>query len=127
MIQIITLHNFNHYMGNAMQSKGNAPTAAQKKWREQVRKYASEAAGEPMQIHHPIGTGKGAKHNKVHIGHWWIIACDEQSHKDIHAGVFGHDRKNVEKRQFNFLITMLPDSVERPPQEAIEAIRNYSR
>ena len=67
-----------------MRSKGNAPTAAQKRWMESVRGLGSVISGEPAVIHHPVGaTGK---HNKVHIGHWWIIPLTDAEHRALHNG-----------------------------------------
>lgn len=83
-----------------MRSKGNAPTAAQKRWREAVRELGSVISGEPAVIHHPVGaTGK---HNKVDIGHWWVIPLTDEEHKALHAGeTFGHEsRKEFEKSAF---------------------------
>ena len=37
-----------------------------------LREIGEVISGEPMQIHHPVGVA--AKHHKVHIGHWWVIA-----------------------------------------------------
>jgi hypothetical protein len=103
-----------------MRSKGNAPSATQKRWLDAV---ASLSPG--MQIHHPVGIT--AKHNKVHIGHWWLVPVDEQSHRDIHAGVFGKDRKVLEKRIFEANLEALEGSPDYPPQDAIDAIRDYHR
>lgn len=106
-----------------MQSKGNAPSAAQKRWREAVRDAGSKESGEKMQIHHPVGAT--AKHNKVHIGHWWVIPVDEQSHKDLHAGLLGKGRKTVEKQVFSNVVKHLYNHPDRPPLEALDAIMDY--
>ena len=48
-------------------------------------------------VHH--ATDRTMKHNKVPIGHWWLVPCiDEQSHRAIHA--MGHCRKPHEKKMF---------------------------
>ena len=78
-----------------------------------------------IQIHHPVGVT--AKHDKVHIGHWWIIPVDEQVHKDIHAGRFGKDRKTLEKSIFENILDALKDHPDYPPQDAIDAIQAYHR
>lgn len=75
-----------------MQSK-NQPTAEQKRFRENLRALYDEHC----QIHHCVGTT--GKHNKVHIGHWWILALDEHGHKWIHAS--GKDRKRLEKLHYH--------------------------
>tara|TARA_R110000782_G_C14577782_1_gene388154 strand:- start:212 stop:538 length:327 start_codon:yes stop_codon:yes gene_type:complete len=107
-------------------SKGNAPTAAQIRWREAVRTL-DEASAPYLEIHHPVGaTGK---HNKQKIGHWWVCAVDEQSHKDIHAGVFGADRKLIEKRLFDVSYTLLLEQgfPDMPPPLVYDAIMGYHR
>lgn len=104
-----------------MQSKNNAPSAAQKRWREAVR----ELDGGGLEIHHPVGVT--AKHNKVHIGHWWVIAVDPQAHKDIHAGKFGKARKAVEKSIFANVLDALKGHADYPPIEVTNAIMNYQR
>tara|TARA_R110002096_G_scaffold155159_1_gene319506 strand:+ start:733 stop:1068 length:336 start_codon:yes stop_codon:yes gene_type:complete len=109
-----------------MRSKGNAPTAAQKRWREAVRDLGSIISGEPAVIHHPVGaTGK---HNKVAIGHWWVIPLTDAEHKALHAGeTFGYEsRKALEKATFS-LVEM---QIEYFPQLALDrdvsvAIQDY--
>jgi hypothetical protein len=83
-----------------MRSKGNSPTAKQKQWRETVRGLGSILSGDDAIIHHPVGaTGK---HNKVHIGNWWLVPLTNDEHLALHAGVcFGHaSRKEFEKAAF---------------------------
>lgn len=66
-----------------MQSKGNAPTAAQIKWREEVRALGCIVGmekGPHIQIHHVLGAT--AKHNKVAIGHWYILPLTPWAHLD---------------------------------------------
>ena len=107
-----------------MKSKGNAPTAAQKRWREAVRELEGDSG---LEIHHPVGvTGK---HNKQKIGHWWVVAVDEQAHKDIHAGKFGADRKMIEKHLFDACYTALLDQgcPDMPPPLVYDAIMDYHR
>lgn len=67
-----------------MQSKNNAPTAAQKRWREAARELGSVISGGPAVIHHPVGV-KG-RHNKIDIGHWWVIPLTDEEHKALHNG-----------------------------------------
>lgn len=83
-----------------MRSKGNAPTAQQKRWRELVRRLGSILTGDDAVIHHCVGVTR--KHNKVHIGHWWIIPLTNEQHLALHAGeTFGFDsRKEFEKDAF---------------------------
>ena len=63
-----------------MQSKGNAPNAAQKRWRERVRGLGCIVGSPgPVEIHHPIG--QSGKHNKVAIGHAWILPLGHEAHE----------------------------------------------
>lgn len=88
-----------------MRSK-NAPTAAQKRWREAVRELGSVISGGPAVIHHPVGCS--GKHNKIEIGHWWLIPLTDEEHKALHAGTIdlshtpwaGMTRKEFEKDCF---------------------------
>ncbi len=64
-----------------MQSKGNAPTTAQKEWREEVRELGCIISGEKggIEIHHVLGAT--AKHNKVPIGHEFILPLTPWYHR----------------------------------------------
>ena len=104
-----------------MQSKGNAPTAQQKRWLQAVAELSPG-----MQIHHPVGATAKIK-GVGNIGHWWLVPVDEISHRDIHAGIFGKDRKVLEKRIFEANLAELKDFADCPPQEVIDAIRNYHK
>jgi len=109
-----------------MQSKGNAPSAAQKRWREAVRGLGSVISGEPAVIHHAVGvTGK---HNKIAIGHWWILPLTDDEHKSLHAGeAFGcGNRKRFEKIQFERIIRTIC-VVPIPPHDVCKAISGYHR
>jgi hypothetical protein len=111
-----------------MQSKNNAPTAAQKRWREAVRDLGSVISGGPAVIHHPVGvTGK---HNKVHIGHWWVIPLTDEEHKALHNGTLdvNEDRKGWEKFMFSrTCMQLMGQCTDFPPDEAIYAIQDYRR
>lgn len=117
-----------------MQSKGNAPTAAQKRWREAVRELGSVISGGPAVIHHPIGvTGK---HNKIDIGHWWVIPLTDSEHKALHDGeTFGYgSRKEFEKDKYDDLIWRIASVVGElgsldyaPPFDVSLAIMDYHR
>ena len=101
-----------------MQSKGNAPTAEQKRFRENLRSIFPGTV-----IHHCVGaTGK---HNKVAIGHWWIIALTPEEHIKVHSGI--SERKSLEKNEFAhqmeryfFYYRRMP-----VPDEVLEAIEDY--
>ena len=108
-----------------MRSKGNAPTMEQKRWRESVRELGSVISGEPAIIHHPVGAS--GKHNKVHIGHYWLIPLTDSEHKDLHNGVKIWDedlyqtRKEFEKGAFNYVISRVCDV----SWEVRKAIQDY--
>jgi len=104
-----------------VQSKGNAPTAAQKRWREAVRELGSIISGGPAAIHHPVGvTGK---HNKVAIGHWWVIPLTDAEHKGLHRGELGG--KAAEKRWFSQVYLALFQHPDKPVIETYSAIMDY--
>lgn len=65
-----------------MQSKGNAPDASQKRWREEVRGLGCVISREPhnVEIHHVLGAT--AKHNKTPIGHWFILPLNAWYHRE---------------------------------------------
>ncbi len=112
-----------------MRSKGNAPTAAQKRWRESVRGlgsiFSSGTEGQgivPAEIHHPVGvTGK---HNKIEIGHWWILPLTKDEHGAVHEGYI-EDRKEFEKENFKDVCMWLKGHKDMPSTEVIEAIQDY--
>jgi hypothetical protein len=81
-----------------MQSKGNAPNAAQKKWMGQVADLGCITCGsQAIQIHHVLGVT--AKHNKISIGHWWILPLNPFNHSYIGQGRFGLDMLKTEAGQ----------------------------
>ena len=111
------------------------PNAKQKRWREAVRELGSVISGGPAVIHHPVG--RTAKHNKVEIGHWWVLPLTDQEHKDLHNGLtpwsrvyLREGRKEFEKwafRQVLFRLRILDGSENWPTDEAIFAIEDYRR
>lgn len=72
--------------------------AAQKKWMSDITEwsicnlgllYGSEYDGAIIQRHHVLG--RSAKHNKVHIGHWFILPVpvalhDPNEDHEFHVG-----------------------------------------
>lgn len=81
--------------------------------------------GGPAEIHHCAG--RTASHNKVHIGHWWILPLTTEQHRGPH-GIHAHpDRKRREKELFELVLRRLSDCDDRPDDETIEAIRCYRR
>ena len=101
-----------------MQSKGNAPNKAQKDFRENLRSLYPGS-----EIHHPVGTT--GKHNKIHIGHWWILAISLGEHNMAHA--MGKARKSYEKEVFQSQMRMYFNRYfQMPvPDAVLEAIQDY--
>lgn len=117
-----------------MKSKGNAPTAAQKRWREAVRGLGSVISGAPAVIHHPVGcTGK---HNKIAIGHWWILPLTDEEHKLLHLNElkFKKTRKTFEKLMYKKILNKMFFKPEKyikaddfPPFAVDVAIEDYHK
>lgn len=120
-----------------MQSKGNEPTKAQKDWREEVRALGcivSMEKGPHIQIHHVLGAT--AKHNKVEIGHWFILpltgwyhleapVINATNHKKMFEAQFGSQAS-----LFNQLLRNYEFHYEKPvpvPQEVLAAIYDLDR
>ena len=62
--------------------KNDPPNKAELTWREIVRSHGCVLdMGNPVQIHHVVG--RTAKHNRVDIGHWFILPVSEQAHREI--------------------------------------------
>jgi hypothetical protein len=107
--------------------KNQPPNAAEKRWREDVRKLGSIVSHRrPCEIHHCAG--RTAKHNKIRIGHYFILPLVDDEHERIPD--LGHDRKRWEKEMFDKLLFVYARQYGRPapvPDEVIEAIRSYRR
>lgn len=112
------------------------PNAAQKRWMEAVRELGSVISGEPAVIHHPAG--RKAKHNKVDIGHWWLIPLTDDEHKSLHnggkpwSGMYpeSQTRKQFEKAAYMTIAFYLADYIPLdylPPQDVERAILDYHR
>ncbi len=110
-----------------------APNASQKRWREYVRENGSCVSGGNAVIHHPVG--RTAKHNKVHVGHWWVLPLTDDEHRALHLDfdsfvqdVYfwnGETRKEVEKKLFAEMVENI--GMHELPQEAYDAIQDYRR
>lgn len=103
------------------------PNAAQKRWRERVRESGTILGGlGPIHVHHCAG--RTARHDGIHIGHWWILPLTEYQHRSIHADP---DRKGREKHLWLCLLARLPlldeDPQAYPPAEVCAAIQDYHR
>ena len=105
------------------------PTAAQKRWREAVRELGSIISGGPAVIHHPVG--RKGKHNKVDVGHWWVIPLADDEHKGLHKGddfiLEGSTRKQFEKFWFSRVLMDLEGNPDFPSEEVVDAIMDYRR
>lgn len=103
------------------------PNAAQKRFMEQVRALGSIVSGGPAVVHH--AAGRKARHNKIEIGHWWLVPLTDEEHKALHNGeTFGFEsRKEFEKDSFERVMYRLPDDSECPPREVVAAIMGYHR
>lgn len=118
-----------------MRSKGNEPSAEQKAWMSQLAEYGCVVTrADNPQIHHCLGAT--AKHNKVAIGHWYLLPLAHQLH-DISSNrpdnITLHKREfewrhGTEKELFSRLIKTFRDNGNPiPPEEVIEAIKGYHR
>lgn len=95
---------------------GKQPTAAQKRWQSAIAQTGCYVTGGEACIHHCVGST--ARHNKVDIGHWFVIPLSYEAHQGKH-GIHG-DRKlfnpklgerrlEIEKSIFFEVISDLPD------------------
>ena len=111
------------------------PSRKQKVWRECVREIGSIVSGGPAVIHHPVG--RTGKHNKIEIGHWWVLPLTDGEHKALHANceellgdISGYlmTRKEFEKWAYKEVLKRVevPDEC-FPPDEVIDAILEYRR
>ncbi len=107
-----------------MLSKGNGPTAEQKRFQDNLR-----ALYPGSELHHAVGGTAKVKINLVstNIGEWWILALDPAQHKEVHNS--GKDRKGIEKISFNIQMDMYEVQYrDMPvPDEVLEAIEDYHK
>lgn len=105
----------------------DAPNAAEKRWRERVRAMGSALSYRgPCEVHHCAG--RTAMHNKVDIGHWFIVALTPDEHLDVPS--WGRHRKTIEKRLFKETVRRyrrLHGEDGLPPAEVLAAIEDYRR
>lgn len=101
-----------------MISKGNAPSAAQKRWREAVRAVGCISCHQRngIEIHHPAGCT--AKYDKQAIGHLWLLPLCHDCHvligqpDEFARHKFGFafvGRWDLERLLFADLLTYFPD------------------
>jgi len=91
-----------------------------------VRELGSFISGRPAEIHHPAG--RSARHNKIDIGHWWIIPLTDGEHRALHRGeTFGYvSRKELEKCGMIWIRDRLVGQ-EFISDEIFDAIMDYHR
>lgn len=108
-----------------MRSKGNSPTAAQKRWYDAVASFGCIECGNPAQIHHCVGASAKIK-GVGNIGHQFILPLCPEHHAAVHA--MGRDRKPYEKQRFADVILSAPSlGADLPPDDVIAAIEGYHR
>lgn len=73
------------------------PNAQEQKFHDWLREQGCAVCGRPAEIHHCVGST--AKHNKVELGHWWVIPLCEEHHRHQQNGIHakGDWRKPIEK------------------------------
>lgn len=119
-----------------MQSKGNSPSASQKKWREEVRELGCiiERSKGGIEIHHVLGAT--AKHNKVVIGHWFILPLTGWYHRENPILNVTDNKKLFEANfgsqveLFIQLLELYEFHYEKPhpvPAEVVEAIQSLEQ
>ena len=106
-----------------MRSKGNAPTADQKRFRENLRDLYPGSV-----IHHCVGVS--GKHNKVEIGHWWIVAISERDHRTLHGAVGSKNKGWRKETEKDWYITQMISYFQKyhrmpVPDQVLEAIEDY--
>jgi hypothetical protein len=117
-------------------------TTKQKKWMSDITEWAEDNIqlvygvnyfNANIQRHHVLG--RSAKHNKVEIGHWFILPVPFELHdvSSNHPENVTHRKKAFVKRfgnQRDLFLMMVEDmrecGYELPPAEACEAIRMTS-
>lgn len=107
--------------------KFDQPNAEQKRWRESVRALGSILSGlHPVEIHHCAG--RTASHNKVHVGHWWIIPLTSEEHAR-YVPEWGKRRKFMEKTLFGAVCRTIEKRGGVLPfgEDVRQAIEDYSR
>jgi hypothetical protein len=117
-----------------MRSKSNGTTAAQRRWMDLVASRGSVISGSVYVVLHHCA-GMTAKHNKVHIGPWWILPLTPEEHDALHKSfdsfvqeVYfwnGETRKEVEKILFMEMVCEI--GMGEMPLEVYEAIMGYRR
>ena len=106
--------------------KCDQPTAAEKRWRETVREMGSVLSGlKPCEVHHCAG--RTARHNKIDIGHWFVIPLTTYEHSRI--AEWGRSRKDYEKALFRAMCRIYTKRGGVLPfgADVLEAIADYHK
>ena len=111
--------------------------SVQKKWMSDVASWACEGISylygcddpKGFQLHHVLG--RSAKHNKVLIGHWFIIPVPFTYHdigekNNLNVSYFKHNFTDEFGKQTKLFDVMVSDMIlggyDPPPLEAYQAI-----
>lgn len=119
--------------------RGKQPTAAEKRYHDWLREKGCAICGRPTAIHHAVGST--GKHNKVHIGQWFVVNFCYDHHQGqggIHGDLsafdyydrfaLGKTRKEIEKSLFaRFAVIYEQQTGESIPADVREAISDYRR
>lgn len=115
--------------------KSQSPNKEQLAFREDVRGLGSIISGGPAVIHHVVG--RTAKHEKVAIGHWWILPLTDEEHKLLHSDLaeferiaFGFPlvgRWDSQKILFKRVLEKFYAQEDAIPWEVYSAIMGYQR
>lgn len=117
-----------------MISKGNQPNAAQKRWMDEVAKVGPIVNGSGrLELHHVVGVT--AKHNKVAIGHYWLLPLPSELHAltgtpEFDERVFGFvlgGRFDAEKLLFQNLLKKIPRWADHLEPSVYNSILGYQR
>jgi len=106
-------------------------TAKQDEWLKRVADIRSLVSCQPGQIHHCAGTT--ARHNRIDIGHWWILALTKPEHDRLHRNELNIEhgfrtRKEFEKVFFTRTVHVAQDKGwDVPPDDVLAAIEDYHR
>ena len=128
----------NHYLAGVSHMVMKPANAKQKQWMNDVAEWAHGGNMDLLydvdtdcgfQLHHVLG--RSAKHNKVNIGHWFIIPVpflyhDINEKHNLNVSYFKHnftDRFGMQRDLFNIMINdMKLSTYELPSTEVINSI-----
>jgi len=113
---------------------GKSPNKAQQDWQDWQREQGcSNCGSDNPAIHHCVGST--AKHNRIHIGQFWVIPLCYDCHQGpegIHYGMdrfYLDNRKENEKSLFELMCRRyyVDHSYEAMPRDVHDAIMDYHR